>query len=402
MNIIKLILPLLSVIFLSCQSDDEGQIDNLANVSIGEIPSITETDEDQTIQIPFTIDRELSTTASITVSADEYTANLGEDYSLENPSEIVFNPGETQKNLDIRIIGDDIAEDFEEFILNITNVSGLNVSLGTANVVIKDDDEEVNNDTLIIPGTGYTTPLTYPGMSLIWQDEFNDGSLNSNYWTHETGRGEWGWGNNELQYYRSQNTYFEDGNLIIEARKENISYGGTPYTSSRMITKGKFEFQYGRVDIRAALPEGQGIWPALWMLGDNIDQVSWPGCGEIDIMELVGGGIKDSEVHGTAHWKNSSNTHSFLGGDYRLSSGKFIDEFHVFSIEWEPGFIKWYMDDEPYFTFSTSSSDRTEFQNEFFFIFNVAIGGNWPGNPDASTVFPQRMIVDYIRVFQND
>ncbi len=387
---------------MSCQDDDETQVENLPNVSFGDIPTFVETEEDVTYLIPFSIDRELSTTASITVAGNDYTAEFGSDFTFENPSEIVFNPGETQKNLEITIVGDDVSEELEEFILNITNVSGLKITQGSANVLIRDNDEEVNNDTLIIPGTGYTTPLTYPNMDLIWQDEFNDGSLNSANWTHELGRGQWGWGNNELQFYREQNTYFAEGNLIIEARKENISYGGTPYTSSRLITKNKFDFKYGRVDIRAALPQGQGIWPALWMLGKNIDQVSWPACGEIDIMELVGGGIKDSEVHGTAHWQNASNTHSFLGEVYRLPNGKFIDEFHVFSIEWTPGFIKWYVDDETYYTFSTTSSDRTEFQENFFLIFNVAVGGNWPGNPDATTVFPQRMIVDYVRVFQEN
>lgn len=387
------------MILLSCQDDDGEQVNNLPNVTFGDIPTIVETDEDVTYQIPFIIDGELSNTASITVTAFDQSTQGSSDYSIENPN-LVFNPGETEKNLEVVIIGDEIFEPLEEFKLTISNTSGLGIVDGSAFITIADNDVEVNNDTLIIPSSGYSTPASYPNMTLIWQDEFDAGSLNGSYWTHEIGNGQWGWGNNEKQYYRQQNTYFEEGNLIIEARDEN--YAGYAYTSSRMITKDKFEFMYGRVDIRAALPEGQGLWPALWMLGENIDQVSWPACGEIDIMELIGGGAKDSEVHGTAHWQNTSGTHSFLGDVYRLSNGKFSDEFHVFTLEWTPGFIKWYVDDVPYHTFSITPSDRTEFQNEFFLIFNVAVGGIWPGSPDATTVFPQRMIVDYVRVFQEN
>ncbi|MFT6937426.1 MAG: beta-glucanase (GH16 family), partial [Saprospiraceae bacterium] len=202
-----------------------------------------------------------------------------------------------------------------------------------------------------------------------------------------------GWGNNELQYYRTENTTVNGGNLIIEAKQE--SFGGGTYTSSRIITKGDISFKYGRVDIRAVMPEGQGLWPALWMLGENIDQVSWPACGEIDIMEIVG--HQPNKVHGTIHW--DANGHANYGGS-KTSTSDLSEEFHVFSIIWDANEIKWLLDGVQYHNVDIAPADLDEFREAFFFIFNVAVGGNWPGNPDATTSFPQRMIVDYMRVFQ--
>ncbi|SKC89562.1 family 16 glycosylhydrolase [Ohtaekwangia koreensis] len=254
-----------------------------------------------------------------------------------------------------------------------------------------------NSGEVIIPTTGYSTPETYNGMTLVWRDEFDGATLNTTDWTHEIGNGTNGWGNNELQYYRPENTTVKDGHLIITAKKE--SFQGSNYTSSRIITNGKKTFKYGRVDIRAALPKGQGIWPALWMLGENINTVSWPKCGEIDIMELVGGTGKDNTVYGTVHWDEGGN-HADYGKSYKLSSGIFNDQFHVFSIVWTASKITWYVDDVQFNVIDTTPAGLSEFQEKFFFIFNVAVGGKWPGNPDASTSFPQHMVVDYIRIFQ--
>lgn len=266
--------------------------------------------------------------------------------------------------------------------------------------------EKIENITIIfasdtistIPTKGYNTPTTYNGYNLVWADEFNGTSLNPDDWNFETGNGNSGWGNNELQYYQSDNTTLKEGVLTITAKRQPIS--AYQYTSSRLTTQGKQSFQFGRVDIRAALPQGQGLWPALWMLGDDITAVGWPKCGEIDIMELVGGsGNKNRTVHGTAHWDNNG-TKADNGGSNSLSSGDFSQEWHVFSIVWDENEIKWLRDDIQYHSLTTSSAAMSEFRQKFFFIFNVAVGGNWPGSPDTSTKFPQRMHVDYIRVFQ--
>jgi len=233
---------------------------------------------------------------------------------------------------------------------------------------------------------------------LVWSDEFDSTSLNLDDWTYETGGN--GWGNNELEYYtnRSANSYIEDGKLVIKAQQE--SFGGRSYTSARLKTQGKRFWQYGKIEARLKLPFGQGIWPAFWMLGENIPFAGWPACGEIDIMEMVGGSGRENTVHGTAHWANGSQ-HAQYGGHYTLSSGTFADDFHVFRIEWDQSAIKWYVDNAHHTTISITPSGLSEFHQDFFIILNLAVGGNWPGNPNSSTTFPQYFEVDYIRVYQS-
>ncbi|MFM7644359.1 MAG: family 16 glycosylhydrolase [Sphingomonadales bacterium] len=256
---------------------------------------------------------------------------------------------------------------------------------------------EISTGNTGAPTSGFISPLTYPNMSLVWQDEFNGASLSSD-WTYDIGTGSWGWGNNELQYYKQDNAVVADGILTITAKNEN--FNSSNYTSSRIKTQGIKSWKYGRIDVRAALPYGQGIWPAIWMLGDNITSAGWPACGEIDIMELIGGaGANDRTVHGTVHWSNNG-THAQYGGSKTLPSGKFADNFHVFSITWDANSIHWLLDNVEYHSIDTSPADMAEFREKFFIIMNVAVGGNWPGSPDASTVFPQKMYVDYVRVFQ--
>ncbi|MBW6490158.1 MAG: glycoside hydrolase family 16 protein [Lentimicrobium sp.] len=243
---------------------------------------------------------------------------------------------------------------------------------------------------------GYTTPLQYDGYQLIWNDEFHGNSLNTQFWTYETGAG--GWGNNELQYYRQENTSVAGDVLTIEARNEN--YQGSIYTSSRLITRNKKTFTYGRVDIRALLPKGQGLWPALWTLGNNISTIGWPACGEIDIMEMIGGNNRERTIHGTIHW--DFDEHKQSGQSYTLPSGIFADKYHVFTIIWDETSIKWYVDDIKFNEADITPAHMSEFHLPQFFIFNVAVGGIWPGNPDSSTQFPQQLKVDYIRVFQRN
>jgi beta-glucanase (GH16 family) len=250
----------------------------------------------------------------------------------------------------------------------------------------------VVNELPISP-TGYTTPTTYAGMNLVWQDEFTGDQLNTAFWNYETGPF-----NNELQYYKQQNTSVHNGYLIIKAKIEKVE--NKIYTSSRLTTQNKKTFKYGRIDIRAIMPKGKGLFPALWMLGSTFSTLGWPKCGEIDIMETIGGGGRDSVAYGTAHWEFNGQ-HVSYGGHKGLQNGQVLgDEFHVYSIVWTPTEIKWYIDDKKYHTIDITPADLVPFTKEFFFIFNVAVGGEWAGNPDATTVFPQRMVVDYVRVFQ--
>ena len=217
------------------------------------------------------------------------------------------------------------------------------------------------------------------GYQLIWSDEFNGSTIDPTNWGYDIGGS--GWGNNELQYYtnRPENAYLTNGNLVIEARKEK--FDTRDYTSARLITKGKREFLFGRIDIRAKLPKGQGVWPALWSLGKNIDQVGWPACGELDIMELLG--HEPNKTYSTVHWGPPGGGSTNLSRSYTLPSGDFSQDFHVFSMVWEPDLIKFYVDDNLMSTITRANiSGNYPFNNPFFLIFNVAVGGNWPGNPD--------------------
>ena len=287
---------------------------------------------------------------------------------------------------------------------HIFNTSGT-YKIRTRAHVMQNDFIELNEEVLIeistgssgAPNSGYISPLSYPGYTLAWSDEFNGSSLSSD-WTYDLGTGSWGWGNNELQYYKQDNAVVADGLLTITAKSE--TFNTSNYSSSRVKTQGLKSWKYGRIDVRAALPYGQGIWPAIWMLGDNITTAGWPACGEIDIMELIGGaGANDRTVHGTVHWSDNGS-HAQYGGSKSLTSGKFADNFHVFSIVWDASSIHWLVDNVEYHSINTSPAEMSEFREKFFIILNVAVGGNWPGSPDATTTFPQKMFVDYVRVFQ--
>ena len=249
------------------------------------------------------------------------------------------------------------------------------------------------------PLTGPDSPSSYDGFDLVWADEFTGDQLNVENWNHDIGGG--GWGNNESQYYREENVSLSEGFLTITAKQED--YGGRNYTSSRIKTEGLVDFTYGRVDIRAALPRGQGIWPALWALGSNFSEVGWPYSGEIDIMEMIGGAGRENTVHGTVHWNvgglNSSYAHTYVGEAF--TSNDFSTGFNVFSIIRTEEQIEWRVNDTPFYQFNIDdSASLAAFRKPFFLIFNIAVGGIWPGYPDASTTFPQKMIVDYVRVFE--
>ncbi len=246
-----------------------------------------------------------------------------------------------------------------------------------------------------------------PAWKLVWSDEFNgpNGSaVDSSKWVSETGGG--GWGNNELEYYtkRVQNAWQQDGNLMIKVLQEK--YKGADgvsrdYTSARLKTLGKFSQTYGRFEARMKIPRGQGIWPAFWMLGNDIEKPGWPDCGEIDIMENIG--KEPAMVHGTIHGPGYSGAGG-IGSSFSLPGNpSFADDFHLYAVEWEPKAIRFYVDDHLYATRTPTDLPKETkwvYDYPFFLLLNVAVGGDWPGNPDASSVFPQTMLVDYVRVYQ--
>lgn len=226
---------------------------------------------------------------------------------------------------------------------------------------------------------------------LIWADEFDtDGAPNSAKWGYETGAG--GWGNNELQYYtnRTENAVVKDGVLKINAIKEN--YNGSPYTSARLVSKGKFAFTYGKVEVRAKVPAGVGTWPAIWMLGSNINTTPWPGCGEIDIMEHLGRDLNN--IYGTLHYPGRSGS-TADGSTLKISNA--TTEFHVYTLDWSATTIKISVDGKTVHT--VANSTNIPFNHDFFFIMNVAMGGNFGGAVDPA-VTNATMEVDYIRVYK--
>jgi beta-glucanase (GH16 family) len=261
----------------------------------------------------------------------------------------------------------------------------------------------------VLSGGGGAEKVKPPeGYTLVWSDEFNGkkGSLpDVSKWTYDLGGS--GWGNRELEYYtnRADNARIEDGKLVITARQEAYaSPDGAKfnYTSARLKTQGLFSQAYGRFEARIKLPVGQGLWPAFWMLGDNFDAVGWPKCGEIDIMENVG--KEPGMNHGSLHGPSSTNPTSDQTATITLPAGqKLSDDFHIYAVEWEPGAVRFYLDSNLYATFSSAewpAGGAWVFDHRFFLILNVAVGGNWPGSPDESTVFPQTMQIDYVRVYK--
>ncbi|MCU0358013.1 MAG: glycoside hydrolase family 16 protein [Cyclobacteriaceae bacterium] len=234
---------------------------------------------------------------------------------------------------------------------------------------------------------------------LVMQDEFDvNGAPNSEIWGYEIGTGVNGWGNNELQYYtnRRENVVVQNGYLIITARKE--SFEGSAYTSARLITKGKFEQTYGRFETRMRLPWGQGMWPAFWMLGADIDTNPWPGCGEIDIMEYRG--QEPTIVLGSVHGPGYSGGNA-ISKSYELKNDRFDTGFHVFGIEWGPNYVNFYVDNVLYNQITPADvTGEWVFNKPFYILINLAVGGTFVGSPNSETVFPQTMLVDYVRVYK--
>ena len=241
------------------------------------------------------------------------------------------------------------------------------------------------------------TPVAVPpGWTLTWRDEFDGEKIDPTNWTFDLGAG--GWGNGEAQYYtsRPENARLENGNLVIEARQEK--YEDSYYTSARLKTQGLQEFQYGRIEARLKVPDGQGLWPAFWMLGSDFNGSNWPDCGEIDIMEYIG---KEPDlIMGTAHGPGYSGALGLT--QWNRQTYNIADDFHTYAIEWEPDQIRWYYDGDLYHTVSRDDVGTREwvFDHPFFIILNLAMGGQLPGPIGLDVVFPKQLLVDYVRVYQ--
>jgi hypothetical protein len=365
----------------------------IASMSIDDIQQNEGNGGTSTMEFSIKLTQPLTQEASVRVITKDGFAKANEDFQALDQV-ITFRAGETTKKVTVTIVADDLKEGVDEFQVLLSNAINCNIFDGIGLGVINNDDSKIP-----VTDVGYTSPLSYQGKTMVWSDEFNAETLNTNNWSYDVGDGcpNCGWGNNELQSYtRGDNVSFSSGKMIIEARKE--TFGGKNYTSTRLVSMDKQSFKFGRIDIRAKLPRGQGIWPAFWMLGSNFKTAGWPACGEIDIMEFLG--HDENRVHSTIHYKfgnNARNTTASLLNDKALP-----DEYHVYSLDWQQDKIRMLVDDKLINEFNPASivGPGHPFNESFFFIINTAVGGNWPGSPNATTYFPQWLYVDYIRVFQ--
>jgi beta-glucanase (GH16 family) len=268
------------------------------------------------------------------------------------------------------------------------------------------DNVNIDNPMLTIVDNN---PIGGDGaMTLVWSDEFDAAQLDPETWFFEEGDGSQygipGWGNNELQWYLPNSARLENGNLVITAR--NAASNGKNYTSARINTRDRFALRYGRIEARMRLPDGQGIWPAFWMLPQDNVYGGWAASGEIDIVEAVNLGVAaNNTVHGTIHYGGEWPGNTFSGGEYLVPMDAAAN-FHVYALEWDPDQIRWYVDGQLYSMKNSWSSAGAPFpapfDQHFYILLNVAVGGNWPGAPDASTVFPVTMEVDYVRVYSGE
>jgi beta-glucanase (GH16 family) len=263
----------------------------------------------------------------------------------------------------------------------------------------------IDNPTLTVANNN---PVGAGGaMTLVWSDEFDAGQLDPEVWYFETGDGcpdLCGWGNNELQWYLPDSAQLSDGSLVITARNE--ASNGKNYTSARINTRDRFAFLYGRIEARIRLPAGQGIWPAFWLLPQDNAYGTWAASGEIDVVEAVNlGGSGGNTVHGTIHFGGAWPNNTMAGESYVVPTDATTD-FHVYVLEWDVAEMRWYVDGVLYAMqnawWSEAGDPPAPFDRPFHILLNVAVGGNWPGAPNASTVFPVSMEVDYVRVYSGD
>lgn len=345
---------------------------------------------------------------SSTPSEDKYTPQTpaedttAPEITLIGEAEITLMMGEAYNDSGATASDEkdgDITSDIQSSGIELVDTS----KVGTYTISYNVSDASGNEANAVI-----RTVQVIERWSLVWSDEFDESTVDPAKWTYMLGNGTLygetaGWGNNELQSYtdNTENTgiYQDDaGNsaLYIDARE---TADGTGYTSAKLTTEDLFEFRFGRVDARIKVPGTKGMWPAFWTLGANKPEIGWPGSGEIDIMEVIG--QQENMLHGTLHYVDAYNSYDFQGGTKEIAVGKYSDDYHVYSVEWTPEKISWLVDDVVYNSVNIEA-DMKEFLREHYLILNVAVGGNWPGDPNESTVFPGRMSVDYVRVYQDN
>lgn len=261
-----------------------------------------------------------------------------------------------------------------------------------------------NKKTKEVPEKRTTSTTAESNWKLVWSDEFEGEKIDSNNWNFQ--EVEAGKFNEEWQRYTDSpdNAYIQKGNLVIKAKHIGDAHGMDQYTSARLNTAGKQSWKYGKFAARIKLPEGEGIWPAFWMLGANIDEnggdTSWPQCGEIDILELYGS-KDDAAIEVNAHYADSTDSHAYMGAEtYRLGQGKFSDDYHIFELEWTNENLTWFVDGIQVASMAINKPYLSEFHKEFFILLNIAVGGTFAGRPDDTTEFPQKMLVDWVRVYQ--
>lgn len=287
--------------------------------------------------------------------------------------------------------------------------SGIVVILLTSMLISCSDKEkktsrDINMDTNSVSVINSDKYQPGPDYNLAWSDEFEADTINSNNWNLQVVKA--GRFNDEWQRYTNseKNAYVDNGNLVIKAIHESNTHGMDQYTSARLNTANKQSWTYGKIAARIKLPEGNGMWPAFWMLGANIDEnggdTPWPQCGEIDILELYGTN-DDGVIEANLHYADSSNSHAQMGAKhFKLKEDKFADDFHIFELEWDENKVTWFVDGEKYASIKISEDEFSEFHKDFFILLNIAVGGTWAGRPDETTKFPQYMYIDWVRVYQ--
>ncbi len=363
-NIIIYIIILINFTHTSCKKQDSPGI-----IVPETLSPFAEDDPDSSAEVTVKLSHAADNEVSVFYATESGTASAGRNF-VHSGGRLVFKPGEISKNVSIEIIHDTVSKQDVSFRINFSE---------PVNSVLSGNITEI-------------TIMNVDFAGIAWSDEFNANLLNTQDWNYEKGAG--GWGNNELQTYTNstENVHIDSGYLHITANNPANNY----FTSGRITTLGKRTFTYGRIEIRARLPEGKGIWPALWMLGAGFPGTGWPACGETDIMELLG--HEPSKIYGTVHW--DSNGHKSRSGTSSLINDKFSNTFHIFSLIRSPNNLRWLIDGKQFFRLNSSEINGFPVNSAQFLIFNIAVGGNWPGRPDGTTEFPQNMIIDYVRFYQ--